>query len=790
MSAMFGQRNSDQENSIVQGDEVCIVRFTCDLVALSKIYDALGCLEGRIDWQDPSFTIKYFRYDKGLTRSIDTFYRENIESKEFFEANKKNGYIVDSNKRAFLNVDRRRRVILWEPIFPQNKKEEVDVAYFQYFMLVLKYVERQGYRYSVRISAGDCSKGKYGFIEFGEEVVRLRALLYLYSSEELSKIYVFSKYTKDKENEIAWRRLKAENAEPLPMDSGKIFPLLSITKDTYTALVLTTCGQNADGEWANKLKKLYDLYVDRYLEDANEIYGKLVKLPGKIKSGFSEIEGLDLEINTLTNKVKHAKSEFERKKYEEDLKKKSKRHKFLREDIPLKMEELETLRGDKKNENIRERLVEEHGFKDFENDSLLEGLIYVSTLVYLDKKGLTEKSHRRDLTRLHEICVDYAQGIAQLIENIVYHVIQNTEAEATERGCGSFTFRIRTREDARYYVENSDETIAPSYFMELYVADFNYYPVNGMVSKFIENVENNGGERKWSFTEENVKLPHLFGEQLHGTQMEEYFSDSQNVAMHYGLQILNSVVMTGGGGLYVTSGSHSDNKLKEQNFFFNEYKAGSYLHPEFLWRNGTTYVIYLPIKYEGVVNYGDVIAVSNLPCSTGQKSGKQLSFSLQPFENVALTSRAKEKAVKSVEQQLLNGIKGKHIYYLDLSCVQSNHAYVYEILSKAVFLLLLEKKGVDNVALINIPKAYDVIKFFRQFALFYDRTGQNSSMGEKSVFFIDVNGELDLLLHGSIGSIKNSLPYGKIYGGYSDEAMEIINYLAQRTTEVKHEGND
>ena len=86
-----------------------------------------------------------------------------------------------------------------------------------------------------------------------------------------------------------------------------------------------------------------------------------------------------------------------------------------------------------------------------------------------------------------------------------------------------------------------------------------------MVSKFVENVHNREIDKVvWSdkLTTTSVELPHLFGEKLQGTPMEEYFKDGNNIAMHYGLQILNSVVIIGEGCLYVASGSPSDKELK------------------------------------------------------------------------------------------------------------------------------------------------------------------------------------------------------------------------------------
>mgnify|MGYP005799792819 FL=1 len=54
-------------------------------------------------------------------------------------------------------------------------------------------------------------------------------------------------------------------------------------------------------------------------------------------------------------------------------------------------------------------------------------------------------------------------------------------------------------------------------------------------------------------------------------------------------------------------------------------------------------------------------------------------------------------------------------------------------------------------------------------------------MKQKSVYLIDREAALDLLLYGKdLDSIKKNLAYGKIYGGYSDDAMAIINTLISK----------
>ena len=663
------------------------------------------------------YDIMFFKYT-GKDRSLSLIYDENKKSTCFLETNK--NYLESSTISAFCREENNKKIILWEPLFTLKKEDNTDIEHFQYFLLILNYLEHKNYNFTVRISAGEQTDNNYIYnpIAYQEAWSRLRTFLYLYPANILSKIFIYGKYKKlDKEHnitseEIRWAHLKAENKEEdQPLNFGKIFPLIAIDHNMYKALVQTSCGQDCTGnEWAEKFYNLYKIYIRRFLQ-------------AKYKIG-----------------------------------------------------------------TVMESHVKANGFYNFEKDSLLEGLIFVSILVYLEDYSLTDKSRRKELTRLHEICIDYAQGIAQLIENTLFHVIRNENTEEYDSGCGSFTFRIREKSAATYLKNsgtNNEEKF--SKIMELYVVDFNYRNFEGFVNKFINNVN----KRSSIIEPAEIKLPHLFGEGLEkNSSMKRYFEDSENIAMHYGLQILNNIIVTMDGSLYVVSGSGEDNRPdEEKNSFFNS-KANMYIKPDFFWKNGTAYVIYLPIKYEQELNYGDVISISNFECQ--EYSGGfyvQLLKDKHWVPDISLTPEGKKIAIDNIKNRLLNEINSiesteDKIFYIDINAWNLNlNIYLYEVLSKAIFILLHEKNlsSFNHIALINLPSEYDVIKLFRQFALFYNRWGENENMANKSVYFMDCEGELDLLLYGEkLDRIKNNLAYGKIYGGYSSVAMEIIRHLSER----------
>lgn len=91
----------------------------------------------------------------------------------------------------------------------------------------------------------------------------------------------------------------------------------------------------------------------------------------------------------------------------------------------------------------------------------------------------------------------------------------------------------------------------------------------------------------------------------------------------------------------------------------------------------------------------------------------------------------------------------------------------------------MTQKNIDNVAIINVKCRQEVVKLFRQFALFYNRRGENIHMRDKSVFIVDTKAEMDLLLRGTIADIKKDMYNSQICGGIDEITMRIIEHLGR-----------
>ena len=103
----------------------------------------------------------------------------------------------------------------------------------------------------------------------------------------------------------------------------------------------------------------------------------------------------------------------------------------------------------------------------------------------------------------------------------------------------------------------------------------------------------------------------------------------------------------------------------------------------------------------------------------------------------------------------------------------------YEILAKALFRCLADNNiKLNNLALINLEDRERVIQLLRQFMLFY-RKGRNNMMENKSIFIIDKNAEIDIILSGNIEQIGQNMHMSQLTGGLDDRAMDIIRYFVK-----------
>ena len=439
-----------------------------------------------------------------------------------------------------------------------------------------------------------------------------------------------------------------------------------------------------------------------------------------------------------------------------------------------------------------------HWKDEISADTILEKLLFMATLYYYALNEVGEKRNacfnEEKISLLHEICTDYAQGIFQLIENAWFHVIKSGSIESSGKyhGCGGLTIRIRKKEDIAKLLneqktsDNSSNLNCPimdsRYYIEIYVTDLQYdlQRFRSVVQVFRDNVlrraknpSNHAAKRFCEGGDVNrIQLAHLFGD-IEFAPLAEYLNDPANVAFHYGLQILSNVIETGNGYFLVRSGDGEENFFSSNNKFYKRQSLD--------WQNGTAYMIILPLNMEKHIDYQDALAVRN--DTADQPMNRSLIIPV-PIIDISTGSSSLEKirAVNEVMKKLSDVIhnnKGSSIFVID--CSNYKKVLEYEVLAKGVFLCSAdEKEKKPTFALVNVKNRHEVIKLFRQFALFYNRKGECNEIMNNAIFIVDNKAEIDVLLKGSISSIIKNMYLNQIYGGMDSRAMEIINHLGNR----------
>lgn len=381
-------------------------------------------------------------------------------------------------------------------------------------------------------------------------------------------------------------------------------------------------------------------------------------------------------------------------------------------------------------------------------DNVFEAIVFLSTLYYfMGEETITTN----EIEQLHENCIDYSQGIFQLIENSFYHVIKENEL-----GWGNVALRIREKK------QNSDSNYKYEYEIHLNdLSGLDNGPI-GIVNSLICNFP--------ELQDSGIQLRHLFN-YSENEIYAAFLEDDVNIAHHYGLMILNNAVLSHNGIIHVRS---ADGVYLSDNPDLS--------HDRLLpWINGTSYSIKMPIMLDKpVFNRWDNIALDN-PDLHGQKirTSELITKNSLHLSTCYYSSQNKVNCINEVHEQLNKLHFDKDTIYV-IDCSGINSETEYEVLAKSVFLLLSSPNDFVRVAFINLESKYSVIKIFRQFALFYNRKGENKTLSNKGVFFVDNEAKLPLLLLGHIVDIINEIYALELTGEIDETAATIINCLGRR----------
>lgn len=353
------------------------------------------------------------------------------------------------------------------------------------------------------------------------------------------------------------------------------------------------------------------------------------------------------------------------------------------------------------------------------------GYCYFVSYLYVAVKDEEFTINPCNLNNLILQAEDFANGTIQLFENALKH-----------SQYGYFCYRMHCTTDKKNYLFENYE-ITPkknekSYYLEILISDYN--TEFDIPQKFIQNLK---ADNNYRVTKEIInqyekvlKLKDFFNPSEECVPFwEEYYSKKSNIALHYGLNIFEQIVISSGGRFVLFSsndivlssekcyGTSEKNKENERSFHVP----------------GTQYRIILPVK-SNITNQS----------STGLKIN--LDSSKLKFTWVQHTIRFVEKGVippakENIAYIEYSDFKYSHPVYKESSVIRlgellyqktqglGNHDIVVfdveelktslynETFSKA-FICLLSKSNLKHVAIINASHAF-ISTFIRIFGLLF-----------------------------------------------------------------------
>ena len=734
--------NTEKDIIIRQNKAVCVVRFVCNnanVVRLINDFRELSAPESKslLSEKPSCFECRYY-LNRGLDRSVSKICRENINSDRLFVNNK--NYFEQIRGDISLNSN---VFIIFEVVWVPNEKDEsvcfenlcdhVNAMYLRVLSEILLHNKIE----HAFLLIGEAHLGAVTEIQ-GEEYFRLRRFLSLCSEEWNNRFFVRYRYSNKASIRVA--RLLGDDRidSPAGMDqasgAGKILPLIDISSRTYNIFVDDISNPQV---YSSKYYSVLESFKSKLLHVLSEYDIPVQELA--LYEEYDNFFELLLFVSTMYYIVEDIHSQSLRDRWNEIHKNEEKKER-------LSPAEQENVKADKK--------------------------VRIQTVI-----------NRKEL--LHEQCADFAQGILQLVENALTHVVDSKEG-----GYANLCVRIRNR-NKTVTLLSRENSGAGSYFMEVYVTDCSFSENDkwGIVEKFYDNI--NGRIKKVTDAEElsclndvlesresekdRIRIEQMFGIE-ESSILQKYLKIPQNVAHHYGLQILDNVILTRDGCLYVQSGNGKAGYYRTQ-------KRNEFMQINFNWQHGTAYMIYLPIKKTGFshISLMDTIAIND--------DGSHESIKIVKFPFQGVFSKVQEYGITygySEKEEEINRIidtfnskKGYFPQNVYIDCAMFHRCCQWELIAKIVF-LCFANDILRNVGLINVNSKYEVIKVFRQFALFYNRQGENIALNDKSVFIVDKNAEMDILLKGPLSSIKENMSVNQIYGGLNKQAEKIIEYLGGR----------
>lgn len=387
------------------------------------------------------------------------------------------------------------------------------------------------------------------------------------------------------------------------------------------------------------------------------------------------------------------------------------------------------------------------------------------------------------------LCSDYSEGLFQLIENLYNY-----------SNGGVFTLRVNDNLEkiasTFELTNNSNDSLI--HYIRMSLIDYSNLGIRDSINKKLQYL--NSPSLKEIFIVNSKDDDELNSEYF------RFITSKNNIIHHYGLPIFCSTVTQYYGCFLVKSSSNA--LLKNEDLFAssssfnteNKIPRFEYIGKDIINTKipGTEYDIILPITKESLSNQPSEVPTSlslNTVLDDAYNENdivfdevinffnSDLNVVIAEQKKTSNNQQRKENIINIAGEQLSKSfIANKKIYYFYFEQKGRIAQYSYceiipKIIMKAISLIDDAKK--TSIVLYGLTK-FGMLKFSRQFALFYrDRSG-NDSMKGKQIYLVsrDYNNEVlfagynlrEVLYHQEISSITTG-----IYSEFVDVLKHITN---------------
>ena len=260
----------DEMEVVKKNDVICIIRFICNNRNISKLYDIIENLyesfsQDIIEKSEDDILIEYYK-NTGNDRSLKTIYLENKDSVRHFQHNNlpNKKFFPQICKHDFKEAPMQDRVVVFELQYDSSydacKDYETmsDPINFQYFLLIMDYLEHKRIRYGTFVSG---KKETSIYTPLDDKIYhQLRTFLYFCDDNHNNKM-CFSVLVN---NNNTWVRLFADTKKDRAFDQsfGRILPLFSIDQNFYR-IIQNNCNSISWDEASLQYKNIIECYKSR-----------------------------------------------------------------------------------------------------------------------------------------------------------------------------------------------------------------------------------------------------------------------------------------------------------------------------------------------------------------------------------------------------------------------------------------------------------------------------------------------------------------------------------------------